>query len=468
MAQGNITQILSSKPEDRRMIFEEAAGITKYKAQKKEALRKLEYTEQNLLRVADLVREVKRQIGSLQRQAGKARRYKQLSARTAAPGHPARAPPVRPSPGRDCRSARPRPKNLRNEIETASASVLRSEDEIAQLAPAALPTWNTQISGMQQRGLELKGEVDRHESRIHFNEERLREFAAQNTKATADLTQAEERRRAAEEEIAAVTERLAAVRGRARTITARPWRPGRMPCARLEEELRAAAGEAAPGPGRRLRCRAGPQPCCATKSPPWTCRSRATSSAWRSFPRRKSSSRRSAARLEARLQEFVANVEAEKLNAQTQRGTVEERQQRLREIQQELNRAAAGRWTRSCSSRPKRDRASTCSNSCRPEHEGFGAGALAALKQSQHVLGSLADKIRVPDPYVTAIETALGHHLQLVLTEQPESARQILADLGANKKGRASIAPHRRSSVRPSPTVRAGQHVRAAGAVRRP
>src|SRR5208283_1135999 len=71
--------ILSSKPEDRRLIFEEAAGITKYKTQKKESLRKLEYTEQNLLRVADLVREVKRQIGSLQRQAGKARRHKQLA-----------------------------------------------------------------------------------------------------------------------------------------------------------------------------------------------------------------------------------------------------------------------------------------------------------------------------------------------------------------------------------------------------
>ena len=68
-------------------------------------------------------------------------------------------------------------------------------------------------------------------------------------------------------------------------------------------------------------------------------------------------------------------------------------------------------------------------------HEGFSAGALAALKQSQHVLGSLADKIRVPDPYVTAIETALGHHLQLVLTEQPESAQQILAELSANKTG---------------------------------
>src|SRR5882724_952752 len=78
MAQGNITQLLSSKPEDRRMVFEEAAGITKFKAQKKESLRKLEHTDQNLLRVSDLIREVKRQIGSLQRQAGKARRYKQL------------------------------------------------------------------------------------------------------------------------------------------------------------------------------------------------------------------------------------------------------------------------------------------------------------------------------------------------------------------------------------------------------
>src|SRR6202453_4665970 len=75
MEQGKIDQILSSRPEDRRAIFEEAAGITKYKSQKKEAMRKLEHTEANLIRLADIIREVKRQIGSLQRQAGKARRY---------------------------------------------------------------------------------------------------------------------------------------------------------------------------------------------------------------------------------------------------------------------------------------------------------------------------------------------------------------------------------------------------------
>lgn len=79
MEQGKLDQILSSKPDDRRAIFEEAAGITKYKSQKREALRKLEATEANLIRVADIIREVKRQIGSLQRQAGKARRYQSLN-----------------------------------------------------------------------------------------------------------------------------------------------------------------------------------------------------------------------------------------------------------------------------------------------------------------------------------------------------------------------------------------------------
>ncbi len=78
MAQGQIDQILSSKPEDRRAVFEEAAGITKFKADRKEALRKIEQTEQNLLREADVLREMKRQIGSLQRQVGKAEKYKEL------------------------------------------------------------------------------------------------------------------------------------------------------------------------------------------------------------------------------------------------------------------------------------------------------------------------------------------------------------------------------------------------------
>ncbi len=81
MAQGQIDQVLSSKPEERRAVFEEAAGITKYKSQRREAMNKLALTDQNLARVSDVIGEVARQIGSLRRQAAKAMRYKRLSHR---------------------------------------------------------------------------------------------------------------------------------------------------------------------------------------------------------------------------------------------------------------------------------------------------------------------------------------------------------------------------------------------------
>ncbi|MCK5242467.1 chromosome segregation protein SMC [bacterium] len=75
LEQGKIDLIVSSKPADRRFVFEEAAGISKYKARKDESLRKLESTEQNYLRVNDIAVEVKRQTNSLERQVQKARRF---------------------------------------------------------------------------------------------------------------------------------------------------------------------------------------------------------------------------------------------------------------------------------------------------------------------------------------------------------------------------------------------------------
>jgi chromosome segregation protein len=81
MAQGQIDQVLSSKPEERRAVFEEAAGITKYKSQRRETLNKLALVDTNLSRITDIVTEVSRQIGSLKRQAAKAIRFKKLSHR---------------------------------------------------------------------------------------------------------------------------------------------------------------------------------------------------------------------------------------------------------------------------------------------------------------------------------------------------------------------------------------------------
>jgi chromosome segregation protein len=79
--QGQIDQILSVRAEDRRAIFEEAAGIKKYRVRKKETERKLEHTQQNLLRVHDIVGEIEARLGPLQRQAAGAKRYRELATR---------------------------------------------------------------------------------------------------------------------------------------------------------------------------------------------------------------------------------------------------------------------------------------------------------------------------------------------------------------------------------------------------
>jgi len=79
IGQGRIDEILSTRPEDRRAIFEEAAGIMKYKVRKKEAERKLESTSQNLLRIDDIIHELESQLEPLREQADKARKYLELS-----------------------------------------------------------------------------------------------------------------------------------------------------------------------------------------------------------------------------------------------------------------------------------------------------------------------------------------------------------------------------------------------------
>ena len=116
--QGRIGQILSSKPQDRRAVIEEAAGITKFKTRKRLAEAKLESAKQNLARVFDILEEVTRQVNSLKRQAAKAKRYGELKtelearlrvvlARQVPPaGARSRQNRARPEPGRR-RTARP-------------------------------------------------------------------------------------------------------------------------------------------------------------------------------------------------------------------------------------------------------------------------------------------------------------------------------------------------------------------------
>ncbi len=80
IGQGKVEEIMSAKPEDRRMIFEEATGIAKFKTRKVESERKLDRTHENIIRYTDILTEIENQLGPLERQAEKAKEFNALSA----------------------------------------------------------------------------------------------------------------------------------------------------------------------------------------------------------------------------------------------------------------------------------------------------------------------------------------------------------------------------------------------------
>src|SRR5512132_1795945 len=192
MEQGRIDMILSSRPEDRRAVFEEAAGITKYKTQKREALRKLEATEANLLRIGDVIKEVKRQIGSLQRQAGKARRYQALHAdlRVLETHH---ASKQLASLERDLAASRKEIERLMDSEKAARAKIDNRETALAE-ERGALDKIDTEIAESRAEVQRLDSEIGTHRNRIEFNRQRAQELAELIDRARRDIGEAENKR----------------------------------------------------------------------------------------------------------------------------------------------------------------------------------------------------------------------------------------------------------------------------------
>jgi chromosome segregation protein len=200
MEQGKIDSILSSRPEDRRAIFEEAAGITKYKSQKKEALRKLENTEANLVRLADIIREVKRQIGSLQRQAGKARRYQTAFDELAK---------LETRFGRhqfdvyskEIATLQVEVDGAREKQDELDAGVTAQEDKVAE-ARAALAAVETEVQRLRDEQASVRNAIERAEQRAATNRARVEEFTGLRDQARQEIAGTEEKVRIGEEQLA--------------------------------------------------------------------------------------------------------------------------------------------------------------------------------------------------------------------------------------------------------------------------
>jgi chromosome segregation protein len=189
LEQGRIDQILSSRPEDRRAVFEEASGITKFKADKKEAMRKLDQTEANLLRLSDVIREVKRQIGSLQRQAGKARRYKSFQEELQ---------------GLDLYATRHRLQAFDNDIAEidaeaealkiklteAQAEIERVEADSVALRAAQMDT-QREIGTVLEAGVQARTQLAHTREMIETNGQRIGEYRALSQRDTREIEEAQ-------------------------------------------------------------------------------------------------------------------------------------------------------------------------------------------------------------------------------------------------------------------------------------
>jgi len=203
--QGRIDQVLSTKPQDRRRLIEEAAGITKYKLKKRLAEGKLEETRGNLLRLSDIISEIERNVTSLRRQASRAARYKEqselLKLRRASLTR-ARADRLR-----EALAASEKLRDERRDREAeAAAALARAESALASARLEASET-TTRRDAVREALASLEAAIARDDALLESNrrasldlaarraalEREGRDFSAEQARASRDLADLEER-----------------------------------------------------------------------------------------------------------------------------------------------------------------------------------------------------------------------------------------------------------------------------------
>ena len=185
--QGQIDRLLQASNVDRRIIFEEAAGISKYKAHKKEALRKLERTEQNMLRVADILTEVQKQLRSIKYQAGKARNYLRYTERL-------KELQVNYSLTQyhkivtDTDEKKGVLAGLEARFSSVAAQVARNDAALSRLGKSIIET-EGQINQCDNRLVATKSKIEQQLERIKFLKNRSEELERRKTNAARQISE---------------------------------------------------------------------------------------------------------------------------------------------------------------------------------------------------------------------------------------------------------------------------------------
>ena len=441
MEQGKIDQILSSRPEDRRAIFEEAAGITKYKAQKREALRKLEYTDANLLRLADILKEVKRQIGSLQRQAGKARRYQALfeSLRTLDLHLAYRNAEEMRRNILDAESEADRLRSVQHSLEEQ----VESQEFGLTGQREALELLEEQILAARQGVQELKSEADRAANRIGFNEERVRETEELAQRYAADVAAAQEKVVVQQIQLDDTDHQLGelfqTLQSEESQLEERQKKVNQLRQSRLETE--AATHESQ----REIQHR---------ESRIANLRGELAST----VNQREAGDTRLGLLLqelkqaESARDQLTSQIESARLESteatalvQSVRDALRDREHDVSNLKKAFQEAERDLVSAQRSLAEKESRLELLKQ-LNEEGAGLQTGTQAVLKGLENpalfrpaVLGTLANFLEVDHDLIPAIEAALGDQLQTVLIADPEVAEELGKSLAANQHGRAAL-----------------------------
>jgi chromosome segregation protein len=435
--QGKIGTILHSKPEERRFLIEEAAGVTKFKARKQVALRKIEHTRQNLLRLGDIISEIRRQVNSLQRQAKKAEKFKVC-----------REELREIEQFFSVRSWESLEEEQKNTSQTHHEAATRLERVTAELERGELRLEEQRISLMeeeqgvtraQEEAYRIKGDLQTVENRLEFQrkeqtslggrklrlEEELSGLERQKEEALREQEGLEAHRGEYDNDIQADESRLLEGEEALEELTRTELGLSR----RLEESRRelfdllsqiAQINNAQSGATRRLEAMAD------------------------RFHRH----HRENVQLQERLVDSMTRCSGLELDLAGQQRLREEQLSRLEEIreqeallkrefhdtEQELNRQRnllSGRTSRLQSLR-ELEKSLT----------GYGQGVKTLLRAERFTgrfRGVLADLVETGEAHETALEAALGERLQYLVTAGGGDARDAITFLREEKGGRSSF-----------------------------
>jgi chromosome segregation protein len=437
--QGKVGLIVSAKPEERRLLIEEAAGITRFKSRKKQAERKMELTQQNLLRVGDIVTEIDRSLASLKRQAAKAERYvayrqelEDLQLHDASHRYLELAGYIKLEAGQ-VESVAEATEQIRQELEESDARVgeVRAEVHVAEqsleAARQALFATETAVAGQQ-------ASIARAKDRLGVLEQRKHEMESEKRDMTTQLDQLDDERRRTVVEIAAGAEAEAsqlaemAERDAARADADRSHANAEARVVDSRHQLSSAKAEVAGaqaklgGIDRRLG--------------EMSARGGKLQAERQALSDRRSALDTHASDLARCLDEeraAAAHAASEKARLETRIKDMNE-ERKAREIELDEQKASlAGMRSRFSALEELRSR-----------FEGVGAGAKALMqKRDERVLGLLADRIEVPAELIPALAGLLGPNLQSVVVRDTDAGIELLDDLARKAQGRATVVPVR-------------------------